>query len=182
MILEIEQKYLIKSLPHNIDDYEHRDIVQGYLSFEPVLRIRKVYENFIFTFKARYDNVKGSRECVRVCDEFERNITREAFEHLLKKCDGSIIEKRRYVIPLDKDIVGVDGLKAEVDVFGGLFEGLSFVEVEFNNISECEAFIKPDWFGENVSDDEKYNNNFIATITSRNEFLSLFNLNGGKSV
>ena len=49
--MEIEQKYLIKSLPHNIDDYEHRDIVQGYISFEPVLRIRKVYENFIFTFK-----------------------------------------------------------------------------------------------------------------------------------
>ena len=49
--MEIERKYLLDQLPENLTSYPCKKIEQGYLSTEPVVRIRKqddtYYENFI---------------------------------------------------------------------------------------------------------------------------------------
>ena len=39
--MEIERKFLIKQLPEHLDNYPCRHIEQGYLSTNPVVRIRK---------------------------------------------------------------------------------------------------------------------------------------------
>ena len=61
-----------------------------------------------------------------------------------------------------------------MDVFEGILKGLVFGEVEFPDESSVDKFIKPDWIGDNVSDDIRFKNNFLATITSREKYLELF--------
>ena len=38
---EIERKFLVKSLPENLDSFPSSQIEQGYLCTEPVVRIRR---------------------------------------------------------------------------------------------------------------------------------------------
>ena len=39
--MEIERKYLVKTLPDHLEQYPCRQIEQGYLSTNPVVRIRR---------------------------------------------------------------------------------------------------------------------------------------------
>lgn len=38
---EIERKFLVKKLPEDLEKYECRQLEQGYLCTEPVVRIRR---------------------------------------------------------------------------------------------------------------------------------------------
>ncbi|MCR5418979.1 MAG: CYTH domain-containing protein [Lachnospiraceae bacterium] len=153
--MEIERKFLIEKLPENLDSYEHTPIVQAYLNTEPVLRIRKRGEKYTFTYK-------GSGLMVR--EEYNLPLTAEAFEHLLPKADGNIIRKTRYLIPLDDlNYVNQSGesssspLVVELDIFTSPKE-LIMAEVEFPDEAAAGAFIKPDWFGAEVTNDPAYHN------------------------
>ena len=50
--MEIERKYLIKTLPTNLEQYPKTNIEQGYLCMNPTLRIRKKGDAYIFTYKS----------------------------------------------------------------------------------------------------------------------------------
>lgn len=39
--MEIERKFLIKSLPDNLESYSCDTLIQAYISTEPVIRVRK---------------------------------------------------------------------------------------------------------------------------------------------
>jgi CYTH domain-containing protein len=161
---EIEKKFTIKFLPPEIEDCEYADIEQGYLNRTPVVRVRRWNDDFILTYKAKLD--KGEGTIVNLEQEFP--LTKESFEHLLVKCDGKIIKKRRYIIPLDDKFKGSFAgtgkqLKAELDVFKGDFEGLVFTEVEFESVEEAESFVKPAWFDEDVTDDFHYSNGYLSS-------------------
>jgi CYTH domain-containing protein len=165
--MEIERKYLVKYLPENLEQYQKRKIIQGYLSVNPVVRIRKSNEDYILTYKSLDGiNKKDDNSCV--CNEIEMPLNEKSFNHLLNKCDGSIIEKTRYLIKLN------DKYTAELDVFESIYEGLVVVEVEFDSEEDIVLFEKPDWFGENISADKRYGNNFLATIKNRQEFEQIF--------
>ena len=58
--------------------------------------------------------------------EYNLPLTKEAYEHLKEKIDGRLIEKTRYLIPLD------NGLTAELDIFEGLFAGTVLAEVDLH--------------------------------------------------
>ena len=51
--MEIERKYLVKQLPEKLSTYPHRLIEQGYLSTEPVIRIRKDGDKYELTYKSK---------------------------------------------------------------------------------------------------------------------------------
>ena len=140
--MEIERKYLIKSIPENLDEYKHTELLQGYLSVKPVMRIRRKNDKAYFTYKG---------EGLLAREEIEKEISLEAFEHLLPKVDGHTIEKTRYIIPYGKYTI-------ELDVFHGHKEGLVMAEVEFGSIAESESFEKPEWFGEEVTENKEYHN------------------------
>ena len=89
-------------------------------------------------------------------EEYNLPLTKEAYEHLLPKIDGILISKKRYLIPLDKN------LTAELDVFEEDLNGLVIVEVEFNTVEEANAFHAPDWFGEDVTNSGKYHNSYLS--------------------
>ena len=90
--MEIERKYLIRRLPGNTENYPCRIISQGYLNTDPVVRIRRDNDKYELTYKS-----KGFMER----QEYNLPLTREAYEHLLAKIDGRLIEKKRYMIPLE---------------------------------------------------------------------------------
>lgn len=146
--MEIERKYLIdkNNLIPNIESYPHHIIEQGYMCTEPVVRIRKSDDEYYMTYKS-----KGlmSRE------EYNLPLTKESYYHLLPKCDGNIISKIRYLIPLDKYTI-------ELDIFSGKFEGLILAEVEFDSLEEAETFSPPAWFGEDVTFSTKYHNSTMS--------------------
>ncbi|MFG6329678.1 MAG: CYTH domain-containing protein [Lachnospiraceae bacterium] len=164
--MEIEKKFLIKSLPSNLGQYEKKDIEQGYLCLAPVVRIRKSNSQYILTYKSLMHGTGNSISGVRANNEIEAPLTKEGYEHLREKTDGYIIKKTRYLIPLP------DGHTGELDIFEGNLKGLYFIEVEFADEEDAAGFIPLDWFGENVSNDERYANSFLSQCASLDVFLS----------
>lgn len=150
--IEIEKKFLVNYIP-DLKDCKCFYIKQGYISTNPVLRIRQKDEKYIFTFKGKGDI---SRE------EIEKEITKEEFDNLWLKIEGQPIIKSRYIIPLE------NGLIAELDIYDGNLKGFKNVEVEFDSIEEAENFIPPDWFGEDITKNIKYTNAYLSKISSSN--------------
>lgn len=148
--MEIERKYLVKYLPSDLENYPSKKIAQGYLNTNPVLRIRKSNDDYFLTYKG-----KG----MMAREEHEFPIPQEAFEHLLAKIDGILIEKTRYFIPLDEN------LTAELDIFQGTLTPLRLVEVEFATIEQANAFLPPDWFGDDVTYCGKYHNSNLSNMS-----------------
>ena len=151
--MEIEKKFLVRQLPDDLETYEHSQIEQGYLNEKPVIRIRKMEDEYWFTYKAKVD--AAGKDPVCVSREAELPLTKEAYEHLRGKIDGCLIEKTRYRI-------GCGPYTIELDVFHGTYEGMILAEVEFPTEQEAQAFVPPDWFGENVSGDCRYSNASLA--------------------
>ena len=146
--VEIERKYLIKKLPDNLAEYESHLIEQAYLCTDPTIRVRKSDDDYYMTYKGR-----GLLERT----EYNLPLNKDAYEKLVKKAEGNIISKRRYVIPID----GSD-LKIELDVFDDPFAPLIMAEVEFGSVEESEGFIPPDWFDKEVTEDPAYHNSNMS--------------------
>ncbi|MDF2609587.1 MAG: adenylate cyclase [Lachnospiraceae bacterium] len=162
--MEIERKFTIKKIPDNLSQYKKKEIEQGYLSTkEPVIRIRKSNDNYLITYKSRLGMAEIPGEVALSCEEVELPLSQETYDHLKAKIDHHMIVKTRYMIPLP------DGCIAELDIFHGILEGLVFVEVEFPGEEEAKKFHAPDWFGEDVSFDKRYKNNYLASIHSLEE-------------
>ena len=160
--MEIEKKYKVKELPKEYELYCCKEIEQGYICENPVVRIRKIEEQhknegknkieYILTYKSKIGLKENIEVNAQVSHELEVPLTKEGYEHLKKKIDGNLIRKKRYIIPL------LEELKAELDIFEGYLEGLVIVEVEFPNEEVVEQFVAPDWFGKEVTLDKRYTN------------------------
>lgn len=147
--MEIERKFLVKQIPLNLEHYPSEHIEQGYLNTTPVLRIRRKNDDYIFTYKS---TGLMSRE------ELEVPLTKEAYEHLVPKCDGNLISKTRYCIPEEH------GYTIELDVFHGCLEGLLLAEVEFPSEEEALSFSAPDWFACDVTQESTFHNSQMITV------------------
>lgn len=161
--MEIEKKFTIKQIPEHLEQYSKKVMEQGYLCPKPVVRIRKSNEEYILTYKSKIGLEEKKEQNVRVCQEVEVPLDKAGYEHLKAKIDNQMVCKTRYIIPLS------DGLKAELDIFEGYLKGLQFVEVEFPTEEAAEQFVPPDWFGNDVTLDRRYSNNYLATIHSLEE-------------
>lgn len=148
--MEIERKYLISKPPADYETYPFHLIEQAYLSTDPVVRIRKEDETYYLTYKS-----KGHMER----EEYNLPLNAGSYDHLLKKADGHILTKKRYLIPME----GTD-LTIELDIFEGRFKGLMLAEVEFKERKEAEDFIPPAWFGRDVTFTGEYQNSKLSQM------------------
>ena len=146
--MEIERKFLIRRLPEDLEQYPFRLLEQGYLNTDPVVRVRKEDDDHYLTYKG-----KGflARE------EYNLPLNAEAYAHLIQKADGNIIRKKRYRIPIE----GTD-LTIELDVFDAPFAPLILAEVEFESIAQAQAFLPPEWFGDDVTENREYSNSYLS--------------------
>lgn len=87
--------------------------------------------------------------------EYEIPIPKKDAEELLARTCGRIIHKTRYIIPAQSDM-----LKWEVDEFHGEDEGLIIAEIELP--TEDTQFDKPQWLGEEVTQDTTYYNSTLS--------------------
>ena len=166
--MEIERKYLVGSLPENLDAFPHVEIEQGYLCTSPTLRIRRMGDSFILTVKEKMHSLTSAI----VNREEEFFLSSESYARLRGKCEGIMVEKTRYRIPLsssspklgegDRSEGVVEEYVAELDIFHGRHEGLLLVEVEFPSLEAANAFTPPAWFGQDVSNDPRYRNSWLA--------------------
>lgn len=155
--MEIEKKYLFESLPGQESEFPCDHMMQAYISRNPVIRIRAIEK--ADGNKAYVLTIKGEGLTMR--EEHELKMTKEQFENLLPKTSGKIIDKLRYRIPLGIVMEGKE-LVAEADCFLGDHQGLKIVEVEFPSEKAMNAFEKPEWFGEDVSGDNRYHNSELS--------------------
>ena len=161
--MEIERKYLIDTLPERLSEYPVRSIEQAYLCTQPVVRIRKLDDAYILTYKS------GGMLARR---EEEMPLTKEAYDHLLKKADGTIISKNRYEIPL------TDTLTIELDVFTGQLSGFVMAEVEFPTLEDANSFTPPSWFAKEVTYLPAFHNSNLSKMSEeeRTAFLKYVNV------
>ena len=145
--MEIERKFLITALPEHLDTYPCRMIEQGYLSTDPVVRVRRDSDRYYLTYKG-----KG----LLAREEYDLPLTEEAYRHLLRKADGRIITKRRYLLPCGPYTI-------ELDVFLGDLAPLVIAEVEFPDLEAAGRFLPPDWFGKEVTMDPAYHNSVLSS-------------------
>lgn len=143
--MEIERKFKVSAIP-TLDSCIYRLLEQGYLSTDPVVRVRREDSRFYLTYK-------GQGLLAR--EEYNLPLTEEAYRHLLQKADGIIIRKRRYLLPYRNHTI-------ELDIFEKPYEGLVIAEVEFPTEEEAISFQSPSWFGEEVTYDSRYHNSALS--------------------
>jgi adenylate cyclase len=146
--MEVERKFLVPE-PPELEGAEADEIEQGYLAVgaEGEVRLRRKGDQLLLTAK-RGSGI--SRE------EAEVEVDRDAFDELWPLTEGRRLHKRRHVIPQGE-------LKIEVDVYEEDLDGLVVAEVEFDSEEEARRFEPPDWIGDDVTGDERYLNETLAT-------------------
>ena len=82
----------------------------------------------------------------------------QAYLHLLKKADGQVLTKKRYLLPVE----GRPDLTFELDVFEGAYQGLILAEVEFASEEDAVAFTPPEWCSRDVTWSGEYQNSRLA--------------------
>lgn len=158
--MEIERKFIIKELPKNLNNYTCLFIEQAYLNTEPVIRIRRQNEEYYLTYKG-----KG----LLAREEYNLPLSKEAYEHLRTKADGNIITKKRYLLPLLQPAFKEGfcpshdlSLTVELDIFEAPFAPLIIAEVEFPDLETANAFLAPNWFLEDVTNDSRFHNSNLS--------------------
>ncbi len=148
---EIERKFLIKDDEWKVHVTKTHVIRQGYLqsgldaSQKSSVRVR--ISNKLANINIKSAELSISRQ------EFEYKIPMQDAEQLLETlCSGAIIEKTRYEVPYGAHLW-------EVDVFDGENKGLQIAEIELGEVNE--PFEKPGWLGQEVSQEERYYNNYL---------------------
>lgn len=145
--LEIERRFLVKTedLPDKFPS--GRLISQGYLSIDPVVRIRVSGDKAWIT-------VKGPGLIQR--EEFEYEVPWQDAEKMLALCRYSIIKTRRSILHGNH--------VWDVDEFHGPLQGLWVAEVELK--TRYEGYEPPPWIGKEVSDDRRFTNASLARSLS----------------
>lgn len=155
--MEIERKYLVTSDCYKELAVARYHIRQGYISREKTgtVRVRITDDKAYLTIKGKPAAGHFARY------EWEKEIDVQEAEELMKLCQGTVIDKTRWIVPaetVDNLQLTVDNLQLiwEVDEFHGKHEGLVVAEIEL----ECEeqSFEIPDFIGDEVTHDPRYYN------------------------
>ncbi len=154
-MIEIERKFLVKSEAFKKNSFDKNEISQGYLNSNPerTVRVRIKGNQGYLTIKGKGNETGLSRF------EWEKEIPVNEARTLLELCESGVINKTRYEIKFGNHVY-------EVDEFFGENEGLFLAEIELQ--SEDEAFEKPDWLGEEVTNNKKYYNSYLSINPFKN--------------
>jgi adenylate cyclase len=144
---EIERKFLVRGESWR-EGAKGTAIRQGFLSTDPerTVRVRAAGKQGTLTIKGK------SVGAMRI--EYEYEIPLEEAEGMLDTlCERPLIEKVRYERSAGPHVW-------EIDVFEGDNKGLIVAEIELR--SEEEAFDRPSWLGDEVTDDPRYFNSNLV--------------------
>jgi len=154
-MIEIERKFLVTSETFKAEAFAQNRIAQGYLSSVPerTVRVRIKGDKGFLTIKGSSNESGLSRF------EWEKEIPLDEASALLKLCEKGIIDKTRFEVKTGNHVF-------EIDEFYGENEGLIMAEIELK--SETETFEKPNWLGEEVTNDNRYYNSYLSQNPYKN--------------
>lgn len=154
-MIEIERKFLVRSRAFKAEAFAKHEIAQGYLNSNPerTVRIRIKDDKGFLTIKGIGNESGMSRF------EWEKEIDLAEAKALLGLCEKGVIHKTRYEITKGQHIF-------EVDEFYGDNEGLIIAEIELS--SEKDTFEKPDWLGDERTNDERFYNAYLSQNPYKN--------------
>ena len=146
---EIERKFLVKNNNYKKAISRSYKIAQGYLCLDPerTVRIRLKDQQGYITIKGKSNASSTTRF------EWEKEISIQEATKLLTLCVAGKIEKERHEITYGNHCF-------EVDEFSGRNSGLVIAEIELND--ENEVFEKPEWLGQEVTEDFRYYNAYLS--------------------
>jgi adenylate cyclase len=140
---EIERKFFVAKLPESISGCRADEIVQGYVLFTEAgseIRLRWAAERCFLSVKSCGDLIR---------EEGQIEISPGLFQEFWPATEGRRLEKTRYTVPYGEFTI-------ELDVYRGKLEGLMIAEVEFSSTEQSAAFSPPDWFGREITADQRY--------------------------
>jgi adenylate cyclase len=154
-MIEIERKFLVQSEEFKSISFAKNEISQGYLNSdsERTVRVRIKGNQGYLTIKGKGNETGMSRL------EWEMEIPVDEAKMLLNLCESGVISKVRYEVKFGNHVY-------EVDEFFGENKGLILAEIELQ--SEEEVFEKPDWLGEEVTNNDKYYNSYLSKNPFKN--------------
>ena len=154
-MLEIERKFLVTSDSYKKEAFTKKRIIQGYLSSNPERTVRvRIKENKAYLTIKGNSNASGMSRF-----EWEKEISVDEANNLLLLCEKGVIDKTRFEVKVGNHIY-------EIDEFYSENEGLEMAEIELQ--SETELFEKPDWLGEEVTNDNRYYNSYLSKNPFKN--------------
>ena len=149
MGVEIERKWRLElPLPDEVTAVEPERIEQGYLVIGAdgsEVRLRRKSGQPVLT-------VKSAGTLRRA--EYEIELSEAQYVELWPATEGRRVVKDRHRLPHNVD----------VDVYADALTGLAVAEVEFASEAEAAAFVAPEWFGEDVTEDRGYKNQQLALV------------------
>ena len=154
-MVEIERKFLVNSENFKKEALRKNHIAQGYLNSNPerTVRVRIKGEVGFLTIKGKGNETGMTRF------EWETEITLAEAKNLIQLCENGVIDKIRHEVEIGNHTY-------EVDEFFGENEGLIVAEIELK--SEDEPFEKPNWLGQEVTNDERYYNAYLSNNPFKN--------------
>ena len=150
MSQEIERKFLVEDDCYRMMASSSNRIAQGYIcrTSGRTVRVRIRGDKGFLTIKGPSADGGLSRY------EWEHEIPVQEAEELMLLCDGGIIDKVRYMVPIGHHTF-------EVDEFTGDNEGLVVAEVELESVDE--DFDRPSFLGQEVTGDRRYYNSCLVS-------------------
>lgn len=152
MAKEIERKYLVTDDSYKSMATHSHHIIQTYLSTSPdaTVRLRIIDSRAFLTVKSR------NKGCCR--GEWEYEIPVSDAREMIDSCNiaNNTIEKTRYYIPFDNHTW-------EIDEFAGRLTGLTVAEIELS--TPDAPYTLPPFIGTEVTDDPRYYNSVLTTLT-----------------
>ena len=154
MQIETERKFLVKDDGYKAQAVRSYRIRQGYIAHDSgrTVRVRIRDDKGFLTIKGP-SIILGSRP------EWEKDISLQEAEELFLLCKPGSVDKTRWIVPAGKRFF-------EIDEFFGENEGLVMAEIELG--SPDEPFERPSWLGEEVTEDERYYNGYLARNPFKN--------------
>lgn len=158
---EIERKFIIDptKIPYNLKKMDYKDIIQGYVTSidrDLTFRLRHVLyrsQEGDLLGEEFFQTIKGKGTKIR--DEFEIKLWKNQFSQMWVLCKNRSLHKFRYELPSEN-------YKYELDQYKNNLSPLWTIEVEFDTLEECDSFIPPKWFGEEITEDNSWSNLSLA--------------------
>jgi len=147
--MEIERKFLVRSLPPRWSRLSGSQIRQGYFCIsrkELEIRLREKGSQHFITIKQGRGKIRREEEI---------RIGKEHFNNLWPIVSATSVIKKRYRIPYNQ-------ITIELDIYQGRHRGLRIAEVEFSSKREADSFEPPEWLGREVTGNGRYANASLA--------------------
>lgn len=148
---ERERRFLLRGHP-DVMQIDEMYIRQLYLAIgHEQIRVREIARE---TGSKFYLTIKRGFGAERL--EFELPIAENTFDQLVTLSSKPLLTRRCRVYPLS------NGLEAYISTYDQKpCVGLQIIEVEFKTEEEARRFEPPSWFGDEVTNDMAYENQYI---------------------